>query len=130
MADNPFGSSTGMSREVVELDRAEAMRLLASVPYGRVVFTQEALPAIRPVNHLVDNDRIILRTRLTAKISTALGSRPNPGVVVAYEADDLDDSATPAGVWSLLAWRPRSPALTRSPATSDSCIHGSTKPTR
>jgi hypothetical protein len=44
-----------------ELDRGEAMRLLASV-YGRVVFTQNALPAIRPMNHLVDEGRVIIRT--------------------------------------------------------------------
>jgi nitroimidazol reductase NimA-like FMN-containing flavoprotein (pyridoxamine 5'-phosphate oxidase superfamily) len=75
---------------VVELDRGEAMRLLASVEVGRVVFTREALPAIRPVNHLVDAGRVIVRTRLTAKVSVAVQARPNPGVVVAYEADDLD----------------------------------------
>ena len=45
------------------LDEAAAMRLLASVDYGRVVFTLAALPAIRVVNHLVDGDRIIIRTR-------------------------------------------------------------------
>jgi nitroimidazol reductase NimA-like FMN-containing flavoprotein (pyridoxamine 5'-phosphate oxidase superfamily) len=76
--------------EFVELDRAEAMRLLASVTFGRVVFNQDVLPAIRPVNHLVDDDRIILRTRLTAKISTAMRSRADSSVVVAYQADDLD----------------------------------------
>lgn len=71
------------------LDRAEAMRLLASVGYGRVVFTLNALPAIRPVNHLVDHDRIIVRTRLTASIATAVQAT-DAGVVVAYEADSLD----------------------------------------
>ena len=71
------------------LDDAEAMRLLASVDYGRVVFTLAALPAIRPVNHLVDEDRIIIRTRLTSAISAALRSA-DEGVVVAYEADSFD----------------------------------------
>jgi hypothetical protein len=32
------------------------MSLLASVPLGRIVFTARALPAIRPVSHLVDGD--------------------------------------------------------------------------
>jgi len=82
-------SIAGGPREVVELDRAEALRLLASVGHGRVVFTRDALPAIRPVNHLVDNDRVIVRTRLTSKVSTAVRSTDS-GVVVAYEADDLD----------------------------------------
>jgi nitroimidazol reductase NimA-like FMN-containing flavoprotein (pyridoxamine 5'-phosphate oxidase superfamily) len=70
------------------LDSATATRLLASVDYGRVVFSLKTLPAIRPVNHLVDEGRIIIRTRLTASISTAV--RSGDGVVVAYEADSLD----------------------------------------
>jgi len=88
--DNPDGTNVSSPREVVEIVRAEAMRLLASVPYGRVVFTRDALPAIRPVNHLVDNGRVILRTRVTAAISSVLRSVPSPAVVVAYEADELD----------------------------------------
>jgi hypothetical protein len=79
-----------MARDVVELGRAEAMRLLASVDHGRVVFTRDALPAIRPVNHIVEDGRVIVRTRLAAKISHVVRSSTDPGVVVAYEADDLD----------------------------------------
>jgi len=70
------------------IDSATALRLLAGVDYGRVVFSLKTLPAIRPVNHLVDEGRIIIRTRLTASISTAV--RSGNGVVVAYEADSLD----------------------------------------
>jgi Pyridoxamine 5'-phosphate oxidase len=90
VTENREGTSAGISREIVELGRGEAMRLLASVGLGRVVFTSDALPAIRPVNHLVDNGRVILRTRLSGQISTAVRSGTDPGVVVAYEADDLD----------------------------------------
>jgi nitroimidazol reductase NimA-like FMN-containing flavoprotein (pyridoxamine 5'-phosphate oxidase superfamily) len=79
-----------MPRDVVELDRTEAMRLLASIGHGRVVFTSNALPAIRPVNHLVHDGRVIVRTRLAAKVSVAVRSNADTGVVVAYEADDLD----------------------------------------
>ncbi|MGA9492303.1 MAG: pyridoxamine 5'-phosphate oxidase family protein [Mycobacterium sp.] len=75
------------------------MRLLASVDYGRVVFTLTALPAIRVVNHLVDGDRIIIRTRLTSAISAAVLSAE--GVVIAYEADSLDPK-TRTG-WSVVA---------------------------
>jgi pyridoxamine 5'-phosphate oxidase-like protein len=81
-----------------ELERAEAMRLLASIGYGRVVFTLNALPAIRPVNHLVDEGRVIIRTRLTSAIS--IGVRSTDGVVVAYEADSLDPQSR-AG-WSVV----------------------------
>ena len=72
------------ARELVELDRREALDLLASVTVGRIVFTRDALPAIRPVNHLVDDGQIIIRTRLSASAGKAAG------MVVAYEADDLD----------------------------------------
>jgi Pyridoxamine 5'-phosphate oxidase len=40
------------------------------------------------VNHLVDNGEIVIRTRLTAKLTTA--ASPPDGIVVAYEADELD----------------------------------------
>lgn len=66
------------------------MRLLASIGHGRVVFTRQALPAIRPVNHLIDDGRVIVRTRLASKVSVAVRSRNSSGEVVAYEADDLD----------------------------------------
>ena len=90
VTDDLGGSSVDYVREVVELDRKEAMRLLASVDYGRVVFTQRALPAIRPVNHLVDGDRVIVRSRLSSTVSAVVGSGTNAGVVVAYQADGLD----------------------------------------
>jgi pyridoxamine 5'-phosphate oxidase-like protein len=76
----------------------EAMLLLASVSYGRVVFTLKTLPAIRPVNHLVDQGRIVIRTRLTSSISASARSRD--GMVVAYEADSIDTQAR-AG-WSVV----------------------------
>ena len=71
------------------MDPVEAMQLLATVDYGQVVFTVDALPAIRPVNHLVDEDRIIIRTRLSVALSTMMRSS-DAGVVVVYEADSLD----------------------------------------
>jgi hypothetical protein len=80
------------------LDEAEAIRLLASISYGRVVFTIKSLPAIRPVNHLVDEGRVIIRTQLTAAISGAV--RSSDGVIVAYEADSIDPQ-TQTG-WSIV----------------------------
>ena len=64
-----------------------------------MVFTLKALPAIRPVNHLVDEGRIIIPTRLTRAISTVVASA-DAGVVVAYEADDFD-SQSQSG-WSVV----------------------------
>jgi nitroimidazol reductase NimA-like FMN-containing flavoprotein (pyridoxamine 5'-phosphate oxidase superfamily) len=62
------------------------LALLGSVPFGRVVFTHRALPAIRPVNHIVDNNHIIIRSSLGSGITGAAGG----GTVVAYEADAID----------------------------------------
>ena len=103
MRDQDYDGGLGLAQPATgsqELSRAEAMRLLASVDYGRVVFTLKALPAIRPVNHLVDDGRIIIRTRLTTTISTVVGSARS-GVVVAYEADNFDPQSR-AG-WSVVA---------------------------
>lgn len=82
-------------RSVEPLTPEEAMDLLASVPFGRVVFTLAALPAIRPVNHVLDEGEVVIRTRRLAGISTALadhveGLDQEPDLVVAYEADLLD----------------------------------------
>ncbi len=74
--------------DVVDLDRAEAMRLLAHTPCGRVVFTRDALPAIRPVRHIVRDDRIIVLVRLSRGSAEKIG--PRDRIVVAYEADVLD----------------------------------------
>jgi hypothetical protein len=62
------------------------LELLGSVSLGRVVFTDRALPAIRPVNHLVDDDRVIVRSHAGAAFLSAV----ERGVVVAYEADAID----------------------------------------
>ncbi|MEV6071077.1 pyridoxamine 5'-phosphate oxidase family protein [Nocardia sp. NPDC052001] len=87
-----ISSGSFVPRGAVELGRAEALRLLASVSYGRVVFTREALPAVRPVNHLVEDDQIVIvRTRVTSRLTSVV--RAEPDVVVAYEADDIDPVA-------------------------------------
>jgi hypothetical protein len=75
-------------RKLEELSRQESMRLLGSVSLGRIVFTARALPAIRPVSHLVDGDRIIIRTDGGAAIVSEI--RADAGTVVAYEADAFD----------------------------------------
>jgi nitroimidazol reductase NimA-like FMN-containing flavoprotein (pyridoxamine 5'-phosphate oxidase superfamily) len=73
-------------RTLRALDREESLRLLAGFPLGRVIFTDRALPAVRPVNHLVDGGTIVIRTHRGAGILSAA----RRGVVVAYEADSID----------------------------------------
>lgn len=70
------------------LTREEAMGLLASVSLGRIVFTHLALPSLRPVPHLVDGARVVIRAELGSAITSAVGVEG--GTVVAYEADVID----------------------------------------
>jgi nitroimidazol reductase NimA-like FMN-containing flavoprotein (pyridoxamine 5'-phosphate oxidase superfamily) len=71
-------------RRLQQLSRDEALRRLASVPLGRLVFTMAGLPAVRPVIHAVDDSGVLIRTHLASGTSRAAGS------VVAYEADQID----------------------------------------
>lgn len=75
-------------RQAVELTESESWRFLGSVSIGRVVFTERAMPAIRPVNHYVDDRHIIIRTHAGASIA----SQAMDGTVVCYEADDIHPS--------------------------------------
>lgn len=71
-----------------ELTREECLALLATVPVGRLVFTERALPAVVPVNFVLDRGRIIIRTGATSSLAAAVR-----GAVVAFQADDLDPQA-------------------------------------
>lgn len=84
-------------RTLQQLTRTKALELLSSVPMGRLVFTHNALPAIRPVNHLVEGESIIVRATSGAAITSAA---KRDGVVVAYEADRIDPD-TQLG-WSVI----------------------------
>ncbi|MFC0527661.1 pyridoxamine 5'-phosphate oxidase family protein [Phytohabitans kaempferiae] len=78
-----------MSRRVLEqMDVADCLELLGGVSLGRVVYTEKALPAIRPVNHVLDDGAVIIRSHLGGALATAVGS--GRGTVVAYEADAID----------------------------------------
>ena len=67
------------------LDPAECRRLLASVPVGRIVFTDQAMPAVQPVNFLVHEGAIIVRTGEGSKLAAA-----SRDAVVAFEVDQID----------------------------------------
>ncbi|WP_326719047.1 MULTISPECIES: pyridoxamine 5'-phosphate oxidase family protein [unclassified Streptomyces] len=79
-----------------ELDRQECLRLLAKAPVGRVVHTRHALPAVLPVNFCLDPDSaVLLRTAADSELSRAID-----GVVVAFEADEVD--AVTHSAWSVV----------------------------
>ncbi len=79
------------ARALQEMPAAESLRLLGSAAMGRLVFTARALPAIRPVNHLIDDGRIIIRTAHSASIAAML--RCEGASVVAFQADDIDPAS-------------------------------------
>jgi nitroimidazol reductase NimA-like FMN-containing flavoprotein (pyridoxamine 5'-phosphate oxidase superfamily) len=72
---------------LVPLSAERALELLAGVSLGRVVFSHQALPAVRPVQHVVDDGAVIFRSRSGAMIVGPAGS----GSVVAYQADRIDE---------------------------------------
>ncbi|MEU1788157.1 pyridoxamine 5'-phosphate oxidase family protein [Streptomyces sparsogenes] len=87
--DTPQALPAGPRRSI-ELDSDEALRLLGSVSFGRIVFTRHALPTVRPVNHVLDHGEIIIRTHEGAALTARVGQADGQGVVVAYEADAID----------------------------------------
>lgn len=84
------------NRHPEELDQAECLALLATVSVGRVGISSSALPAIIPVNFILNGNDILFRT-VPGKILHAA----HTAAVVAFEADQLG-SAT-AESWSVLA---------------------------
>lgn len=81
-------------RVLEQLDREECLRLLGTMPIGRFVFTSGGLPAIQPVNFVMDRGQIVFRTREGTKLVAV-----REGTVVAFEVDDID-TGTGTG-WSV-----------------------------
>ncbi|WP_328835286.1 pyridoxamine 5'-phosphate oxidase family protein [Streptomyces europaeiscabiei] len=78
------------------LDRQECIGLLATVPVGRVVYTRQALPAVLPVNFVLDTDgSVLLCTSAASDLVRAID-----GFVVAFEGDEFDP-VTRSG-WSVV----------------------------
>lgn len=69
------------------LSRDECLRLMGSVPVGRIVYTRQALPAVELVNFELDGGDIVIRTDAGGKLAAA-----TLGAVVAFETDSVDIS--------------------------------------
>jgi Pyridoxamine 5'-phosphate oxidase len=94
--------------EYTQLDRAESLCLLGSVPVGRLIFTINALPAVRPMNFAFSGTLILLRTAADSTMA-----RQTDGAIVAFEADELD--ATAGSGWSVVV----TATIAGAPAMSD-----------
>jgi nitroimidazol reductase NimA-like FMN-containing flavoprotein (pyridoxamine 5'-phosphate oxidase superfamily) len=79
--------------EILPFD--ECLRLLASVPVGRVGFVADGEIVVLPVNHVVDGHDVVFRTTHGSKLAAAEGQN-----LAAFEADYYDGQ-TRSG-WSVL----------------------------
>jgi nitroimidazol reductase NimA-like FMN-containing flavoprotein (pyridoxamine 5'-phosphate oxidase superfamily) len=75
--------SKGQELEV--LNRRQCLDLMQAVRVGRLVFTEDALPAVQPVNFRLWRDDVVIRVAGGAKLTAAAHN-----LVVAFEADELD----------------------------------------
>jgi hypothetical protein len=82
-------ASTPLARELLELDRPECLRLLATAAVGRIAVsvTEWEHPVIRPVNYVFDtaSQSVLIRTAPGSKLHAVLRSAR-----AAFEIDGLD----------------------------------------
>jgi uncharacterized protein len=71
------------------LGTEECFTLMGSAPFGRVIFTDRALPAVEPVSFVLDGADVIVGTARDSKLASSAR-----GTVVAFETDDLVDGGT------------------------------------
>lgn len=67
------------------LTEQECRALLGSVVFGRIVFTDRALPAIQPVTFMMADGDVVVSTSASSKLAAAAMNS-----VVAFETDDFD----------------------------------------
>ncbi len=95
----PTRTPVAPAGNVNDLSRRECFALLQASDVGRVVYTDGALPAVTPVNFVLDRDRIVLRTATTGQLAQKL-----PGAIVAFEVDQLERAARSG--WSVVLTGP------------------------
>jgi nitroimidazol reductase NimA-like FMN-containing flavoprotein (pyridoxamine 5'-phosphate oxidase superfamily) len=77
------------------LTEEECRALLGTVPLGRIVFTDRALPAVQPVNFVMADGDVVILTPAGSKLAAAARN-----AVVAFEIDHFDYSL--AAGWSVV----------------------------
>jgi uncharacterized protein len=80
---------------LAELSPSQCRELLRSARVGRLVFTERAMPAVHPVNYVLDGNDVVVRTDPGATLDAAAR-----GDVLAFEVDEIDRD-TCSG-WSVL----------------------------
>ncbi|RNI19465.1 pyridoxamine 5'-phosphate oxidase family protein [Flexivirga caeni] len=82
------------NKATTQLQESECWALVRSVPVGRLAVVVDGQPDIFPVNHVVDQGTVVIRTGSGTK-HTAAGHRP-----VAFEVDGYD--AVRSQAWSVV----------------------------
>ena len=80
-----YRAETGRA-DLAALSRHECVELLASVPVGRIVYTEHALPAVQLVNFRIAGNTVVIRTAPGTKLAAAARH-----AVMAFEADRYDE---------------------------------------
>jgi hypothetical protein len=68
--------------------REHCLALMASVPIGRVVYTDRALPAVMPMNFVLEGEEVTIHTGSDSALAAAVRN-----AVVAFQADDYDSQS-------------------------------------
>ena len=82
-----------------QLTSDDSLRLLATAPIGRIIYTRQALPAVELVSFALEGGDIIIRTDRGGKLAAA-----TRGTIVAFEADVVDMERSSG--WSVTAIGP------------------------
>lgn len=77
------------------MSRDECFERLETVPVGRIGLSIGALPQVLPVNFVVHEDAIVVRTLRGTKLDAAAA-----GAVVAFEVDHYEDDGSSG--WSVM----------------------------
>ncbi|GAA1230104.1 pyridoxamine 5'-phosphate oxidase family protein [Kitasatospora nipponensis] len=100
---------------IEDLGEAESLRLLSTVPIGRVVYTEHALLRVLPAAFEVGADgRLVLALLPVDNLARALD-----GTVAAFQADRLEESSRSG--WSVVVHGRA--ALVRDPAAHAALLH-------
>lgn len=72
-------------RDSQQLSRDECLHLIAKVCVGRIVLTAQGLPAIQPVNYMMDGDTVLIPTPPVSWLALKADN-----TIVAFQVDDID----------------------------------------
>lgn len=85
IAQEDYWLAKSRGSRIVDLDREESLQLLAVKSVGRLAFMHDGTPHVLPMNFVVVNDQVVVRTLAHGVVAQAVDS------TVSFEVDDIDD---------------------------------------